>query len=120
MAKKNFFFDNHTIDIFLFVVATISFLVTTVVYKHTKLKSLVTSLALQQIKEVGTVSKQEHFSTLHNIECTCKIKWWTICMLIIMLLGIFVFIILNIITLKLFRGHLFSNAAKIMLSISDV
>ena len=77
MAKKILFFDNHIIDIFLFVAAIISLLVTIVVLfiicKHTMLKSLVTSLALQQIRKVGTATKQEHFSTLHVIKCTCKI-----------------------------------------------
>ena len=46
-----------------------------------KLKSLVTSLALQQIKEVGVVAKQEHISIAQDIECTCKIQWYTIIML---------------------------------------
>ena len=41
-------------------------------------------------------------------------------MLIISLLGIVVFITLNMRKLKLFRGHLFSNTVKIMLFISDV
>ena len=45
-----------------------------------KLKSLLASLALQQIKEVGTVAKQEYVSIAH--ECTCKIQWYTIIMLI--------------------------------------
>ena len=35
-----------------------------------KLKTLVASLALQQIKEVGVVTKQE--GIMPNIECTCK------------------------------------------------
>ena len=35
-----------------------------------KLKILVNSLALQQIKEVGVVTKQKGISL--NIECTCK------------------------------------------------
>ena len=38
-----------------------------------KLKSLVTSLALQQIKDVGAVAEQEHVSIAQDIECTCKI-----------------------------------------------
>ena len=35
------------------------------------------------------------------------------------MLGIVIFIILNLRNLKLFRGHLFSNTVKIMLFISD-
>ena len=64
LPNKNFFFNNYTVDIFLFVTSIISLVVTTIVMyilcKHMKLKSLVTSLALQQIKEVGMVAKQEH------------------------------------------------------------
>ena len=52
---------------------------------------MVTSLSLQQMKEVGAVTKQEHILILHDIECTCKIQWYTMCMLIILLLGIVVF-----------------------------
>ena len=87
--------------------------------KHTKLKMLVTSLALQQIREVDTVTKQGHILIIHDIEFTCKIQWYAICMLSISILGIIVFIILNARKLKLFRGHLFSNAVKIILFISD-
>ena len=65
------------------------------------------------------MSKQEHISMLHDIECACKIRWYTVCMLIIPLLGIVVFLILNVRKLKLFRGCLFPNAVKIMLFISD-
>ena len=39
---------------------------------YTKLKSLVSILTLQQIREVGAVTKQEHISTLHDIEFTAK------------------------------------------------
>ena len=52
---------------------------------------------------------------IHDIECTCKIQWYTTCMLSLSILGIVIFIILNGRKLKLFRGHLFSNAFKIML-----
>ena len=57
------------------------------------LKSLVTSLAFQQLREADAVNKQEHVSVIHA--CTCKIQWYTICMLIISILGIVIFIILN-------------------------
>ena len=56
--------------------------------RHTKLKSLVTSFALQEIREVAMVAKQEHVSIMHDIECTCKIQWYTIVMLSIAVLGI--------------------------------
>ena len=84
-----------------------------------KLKSLVTTLALQQIEEVGMVAIQEHVSIIHDIECTCKIQWYTIFMLSLSILGIIIFIILNTRKLKLLREYLLSNAVKIMLFISD-
>ena len=73
-----FFFNNYNIDVFLFVTAIISLVVTSIgmyiISKHTKLNFLVTSLALQQIREVCMVAKQEHVSIIHGIESTCKIQ----------------------------------------------
>ena len=112
LSNKNSFFQEFHYRCFLFVAVIVSLLVTTLVMhilcKHMKLKTLVTSLALQQIKEVGAVSKQEHISMSHDIECKCKTQWYTICMLIISLLGIVVCLDLNIRKLKVFRGHLLS------------
>ena len=118
LTKRNFFFNNYTIDIFLFVTTIISLVVTSIalfiICKHTKLKSLVTSLTLQQLREVNAVTKQDYILVIHVIECTCKIQWYTICMLSLSILGIVIFIILNARKLKLFRGHLFWNTVKIM------
>ena len=62
-TNKNFFSNNHIMDIFLFITALISLLVTNLaIYllcKHKKLRTLVTSLALQQVKEVGAVTQKE-------------------------------------------------------------
>ena len=76
LPNKNFFFNNYIIDIFLFVTAMILLVITTIVMyilcKHMTLKIPVTSLALQQIKEVGVVTKQEDVTLVQDIECTCK------------------------------------------------
>ena len=73
LPTKHFFSSNFVLDIFLFVAAIISVLVTLLaIYllcKHIKLKMLVTSLALQQIKEVGAVTIWEDV-TIN----TCKIQ----------------------------------------------
>ena len=53
-----------------------------------KLKTLVTSPALQQIKEMGTITKQEGITLAPNLECTCKIQWYTILMLSFSILGV--------------------------------
>ena len=86
--------------------------------KHITLKSLVTNLALQQIIEVGTVPKQEHVSIVQDIECTSKIQWYIILMLHLSIIGLVIIVFLKSRKLKLFRGHLFSNAIKLMLFIS--
>ena len=76
LPNKNVSFNNYTVDIFMLVTAIISQVVTTIVMyilcKHMKPKSLVTSLALQQIKEVGSIAKQEYVTLAQDIECTYK------------------------------------------------
>ena len=56
-VNKNFF-NSQVIKIFKFIVAIISIIATIVttyaICKHNKLRALVTSLALQQVKEVKT------------------------------------------------------------------
>ena len=75
LLNKNSFFNNFTTGNILFIAAIILLLVTILVMyilcKNIKIKTLVTSLALQQIKEVGAVTRQKDI--LPNIECTCKI-----------------------------------------------
>ena len=83
LPNKNFLFKNST-TIVMYVLC-----------KHTKLKCLVTSLGLQQIKEVGVVAKQEHVSIVKEMKCTCNIQWYTILMLSLSILGLVVFIILK-------------------------
>ena len=66
-TNRNFFSDNYIVDIFLFITAIISPPITTLaIYllcKHKKLRTLVASLALQQVKEVGTVKTQKEINT---------------------------------------------------------
>ena len=62
-TNKNFFSDNYIMDIFLFITVIISLLATTLtVYllcKHKKLQTLIASLVLHQVKEVGAVMQEE-------------------------------------------------------------
>ena len=55
-ANKNIFTNNFIVDIFVFIIAIISVITTIIIIyalcKHNKLRVLVTSLALQQVKEV--------------------------------------------------------------------
>ena len=122
LTNKSPFFNNYTVDVFLCVTGIISLVDTSIIMyiicRNTKLKSLVTSLALQHIREVDMVAKQEHVSIIHDIECTCKTQWYLIFMLGLVVLVIIIIIVFNARELKLFRGHLFSNAVKIILFIS--
>ena len=86
MPNKNFFFNYYIIYVFLFVTAIFSLLVTLVIHilcKHKTLNTLLASLALQQIKEVGVIATQE---PSQYIECTCKVQWYKILMLSISIL----------------------------------
>ena len=60
ITNKNFFSENYIIDIFLFIAVIISLLATTLtIYllcKYKKLRTLIASLVLHQVKEVGTVT----------------------------------------------------------------
>ena len=118
-SSKNSLFNSYTIDICLFVTALLSLMVTLIVTyilcKHATLKSLVTSIALQQIKGMDTAFEHD---MIYDIHCTCKIQWYTIVMLLLFLLGIIFVITINVWKLR-FRGHLFSNAVKVMLFILD-
>ena len=72
---------------------------------------LVASPALQQVKEVGTVTQKE-------INTECKIL--TYISLALIIFGLVMVAILHYRKAKLCRGHMFSNAVKIMIFISDV
>ena len=117
-TNKTFFFNNFIVDVFLFITAVISLLVTTLaIYllcKHKKLRMLAASLALQQVKEVGLVTTQEEVTT------ECKIQNYIILALTVTHFGLVMFAVLHSRKLKLCRGHMFSNAVKIMVFILDV
>ena len=117
-ANKNFF-NSKIVKIFKFVVAIISIIATVVtiygICKHNKLRALVTSLALQQVKEVKVKSTE-------NIDnnCKCTVQFYIILILSIKMIGLTVLAILQLRRIKLCRGQLFFNVVKIMLFISDI
>ena len=80
--------------------------------KHKKLRTLVASLALQQVKEVGAVTTQKEINT------ECKIL--TYISLALTIFSLVMVAVLHYRKSKLCRGCIFSNAVKIMIFISDV
>ena len=113
-TNKKFFSNNYIID-FLFVIAIMSVLVATLaIYllcKHKKIKILVASLVMQQIKEIGEVTQEEI-----NTEC----KFMTYISLALTVFSLVMVAILHFKKSKLCRGCMLTSAVKIMIFISDV
>ena len=80
--------------IFVFVIAIISVITTMIIIyvlcKHNKLRTLVVSLALKQIKEVSasTMKKEDK-----NYTCDCISQFYIILALNIALIGLVIFVI---------------------------
>ena len=83
--------------------------------KHNKLRALVTSLALQQVKEVKAKNME---NVDYNWKCTVQLN--IMLTLSILMIGLIIFAILQLRRINLCRGQLFSNVVKIMLFISDI
>ena len=103
-------------DIFMFISVIISLLATILTLyllcKHKKLQTLIASLVLHQVKEVGTEVTQKEI----NSECI-TLAYIGITLTILSLAKV---TFLHYRKSKFCRGHTFSNAVKIMVFISDV
>ena len=113
-TNKNFFSNNHIVDIFVFIPAIISLISTTLtihlLHKHKKIRALIASLVLHQIKEAGTISGET------NSECTTLayigIILTILCLIIVMLL--------HYRKTRFCKGYRFLNVVTIMIFILDV
>ena len=89
---KNKFFDNIAIDIFLFIAAIISILVVVaiihIVCRHAKLKTLLTGIALQPVKQTEAV-------VTNQIKQHCTAQWYAIVALTLMIILCIVYICLT-------------------------
>ena len=114
-TNKNFFSENYIVDIFLFITSIISLLATILtIYllcKHKKLCTLIASLVLHQVKEVGAVTQNE---------ITSECRTLAYISLVLTILGLVMVAILHYRKSKFCKGHTFSHAVKIMVFISDV
>ena len=70
--------------------------------KHNKLRTLVISLALQQVKEVSTVATKKE-----NHMCECTSQFYIILALSTVIIELIIFVILQVRRIKLCRGQLF-------------
>ena len=101
-TNKNVF-NSKIVKIFKFMVVIISIIATVVtiymICKHKKLRELVTRLALQQVKEVKVEGME---NTDYNCKCTAQL--YIILTLSIAMIGLFIFAILQLRRIKLYRG----------------
>ena len=114
-TNKNFFSDNYIMDIIMFISAIVSLVVKILpgylLCKHRKFWTLIASLVLHQVKEVGAeVTEKE-------INSECGTLAYIGITLTILHLAMVTF--LHYRKSKICRGCTFSNAVKIMVFISD-
>ena len=83
-----------------------------VLYGQSKLKALVTNIAMQRIKAVEAAD-------MNSMLCTCKTQWYIMGMLIIITLGMLYLVTNKVRKTSFCKGHLFSNNTKILLFISN-
>ena len=98
----------------MFISAIILLLTTTLtvylLWKHEKIRALIASLVLHQVKEVGAVSQET------NSEC----RTLAYIGIILTILSVIIITFLHYRKSNFCKGHIFSNAVKIMIFISDV
>ena len=82
------------------------------IYRQSKLKALVTNIAMQRIKTVEAAD-------MSNMLCTCKTQRYIMGMLIIITLGMLYLVTNKLRKSSFFKGHLFSNNTKILLFITN-
>ena len=82
-----------------------------VLYRQSKLKALVTNIAMQRIRAVEAAD-------MNGTLCTCMTQWYIMGMLIIITLGMLYLVTIKIRKTSFCKGRLFSNNTKILLFIS--
>ena len=105
ISYRNVFTTNLTVDIFLIIISMISVITTMItvyiLFKHNKLRTLVASLALQQVKEISKIkTKKEGKDSM----CECTSQFYVILALSIAIIGLVMFAILQVRRIKLCRG----------------
>ena len=115
-SKFRSFLNSFLADILIFTAALITLIITLVIiyvmYGQSKLKALVTNIAMQRIKAVEATD-------MSDMVCTCKTQWYIMGMLLIITLGMLYLVTNKIRKSSFFKRCLFSNNTKILLFISN-
>ena len=115
-SKFHLFLNSFLADVLIFTATLITLIITLIiiyiVYGQSKLKALVTNIAMQRIKAVEAAD-------VSDMLCTCKTQWYIMGMLIIINFGMLYLVTNKLTKSSFFKGCLFSNNTKILLFISN-
>ena len=110
------FLNSFLADVLIFTAVLITLIITLIIiymlYGQSKLKALVTNIALQRIKAVEAAD-------VSDILCTCKTQCYIMGMLIIITLGMLYLVTNKLRKTNFCKGCLFSNNTNILLYISN-
>ena len=106
-------------EVFLFTATILSMKATAAIVcilcRHAKLKSLLTGIAFQPIRETDVIFGSNN----ENKHCKCNVQWYTIAVLAPMIIGLTLFILVTKRKCGICRRKLFSNTVTVMLFFSD-
>ena len=112
-SKFQSFLNSFIADILVFIAALVTLLITLIIiyvlYGQSKLKALVTNIAMQRIKAVEAAD-------MNDMLCT---QWYIMGMLIIITLGMLYLVTNKLRKTSFCKGRLFSNNTNILLFISN-
>ena len=115
-SKFQSFLNSFVMDVLMFTAVLITLIIVLIIiyvlYRQSKLKDLVTNIAMQRIQAVEAAD-------MNCMLCTCKTQWYIMGMLIIITLGMLYLVTNKIRKTSFCKGRLFSNNTKILLFISN-
>ena len=115
-SKFKSFINSFLANVLIFTAALITLIITLIIiymiYRQSKLKALVTNIAMQRIKAVEAAD-------MSDMLCSCKTQWYIMGMLIIISLGMLYLVTNKLRKSSFFKGCFFSNNTKILLFISN-
>ena len=115
-SKFQSFLNSFIADVLVFTAALVTLIIMLIIiyvlYGLSKLKALVTNIAMQRIKAVEAAE-------MNGMLCTCKTQWCIMGMLIIITLGMLYLVTNKLRKTSFCKGHLFSNNTKICLFVSN-
>ena len=93
------------------------------IHNLTKLKCLITRLALYQLQpknQIVDALAPEKSQNSVDIICTRKLEWLTILMLSISMQGVITFLYMKAMKVRIYKGYLYSSASCLMLFVSGI